>query len=98
MDVKKNQVLVGKERVFDQDLIYARVIGLLACSREINFSNVLAFQLAAYPLFRISNIVFRCFNVECYNLLNVPVFTYLWCFGFVATTPLEGGTYFVSYI
>ena len=47
MDVKKNHVLVGKERVYDQELIYARVIGLLASSREINFNDVLA--LAAYP-------------------------------------------------
>ena len=50
MDVKKNHLLVGKERVYDQELIYARVIGLFACSREMNFSNVLAFELAAYPL------------------------------------------------
>ena len=40
MDVKKNHVLVGKERVYDQKLIYARVIGLLVSSREINFNDV----------------------------------------------------------
>ncbi len=50
MDVKKNHVLVGNGRVYDQELIYARVIGLLASSREINFNDVLAFELAAYPL------------------------------------------------
>ena len=49
MDVKKNHVLVGKGRVYDQERIYARVIGLLACSREINFNDVLDFELAAYP-------------------------------------------------
>ena len=49
MDVKKNHVLVGKERVYDQELIYARCIVLLASSREINFNYVLAFELAAYP-------------------------------------------------
>ena len=49
MDVKKNHVLVGKERVYDQELIYAHVIGLLASAREINFNYVLAFELAAYP-------------------------------------------------
>ena len=49
MDVKKNHVLVGKEHVYDQELIYARVIGLLASSREINFNYVLTFELAAYP-------------------------------------------------
>ena len=55
MDVKKNHVLVGKERVYDQELIYARVICLVASSREINFNlslsfdYVLAIELAAYP-------------------------------------------------
>ena len=39
---------VGKERVYDQELIYARVIGLLASSRDINFDDVLACELAAY--------------------------------------------------
>ena len=39
-----------KERVYDQELIYARfIIGLFASSREINFNDVLAFELAAYP-------------------------------------------------
>ena len=37
-DVKKNHVLVGKERVYDQELIYACITGLLASSREINFN------------------------------------------------------------
>ena len=50
MDVKSNHLLVGKERVYDQELIYACAIGLHACSREINFNDVLAFELAAYPL------------------------------------------------
>ena len=60
MDVKKNHVLVGKERVYDQELIYARVIGLLASSRDINFNDVLAF--AAYPL--------SMFNAD--GNMNVP--------------------------
>ena len=38
-----------QERVYDQELIYARIIGLLASSQEINFNYVLAFELAAYP-------------------------------------------------
>ena len=49
MDVKKNHVLVDKEHVYDQEFIYARVISQLASSREINFNDVLAFELAAYP-------------------------------------------------
>ena len=49
MDVKKNHdVLVGRN-VSDQELMYSRVIGLLASSREINFNDVLAFELVAYP-------------------------------------------------
>ena len=42
MDVKQKHVLVGKGRVYDQELKYARVIGLLASSRELNFDDVLA--------------------------------------------------------
>ena len=50
MDVKKNHVLVGKERVYDHELVYARVISLLASSPEITFNYVLLiFQSAAYP-------------------------------------------------
>ena len=45
MDVNKTHVLVGKE-----ELIYARGIGLLSYSPEINLNDVLAFELAAYPL------------------------------------------------
>ena len=48
MDVTKNHVLVDKERVYERELIYARVIGLLASSREINFNDMLAIELAAY--------------------------------------------------
>ena len=36
-----------QKRVYDQKLIYARVIGLLASSREINFNYVSAFELVA---------------------------------------------------
>ena len=42
MDVKKSM-----ERVYDQELIYARVIGLLDSSRDINFDDELACELAA---------------------------------------------------
>ena len=41
--------MVGNQRVYDQELIYARVIGLLASSRSINIDYVLAYELAAYP-------------------------------------------------
>ena len=48
MDVNKKHVLLGNERVYDQELIYARVIGLLVSSRDIKFNDVLAYELAAY--------------------------------------------------
>ena len=52
MDSKKRRILVGQEKVYDQDLIhviYSRVIGMLVCSRDINFDDVLSCELAAYP-------------------------------------------------
>ena len=49
MDVKQKQLLVGKKRVYDQELIYTRVIGLIASARDINIDDVLSFELAAYP-------------------------------------------------
>ncbi len=48
MDVKQKQLLVGKKRVYDQELIYTRVIGLIASARDINIDDVLSFELAAY--------------------------------------------------
>ena len=45
----KKHVWVGKEHVYDQELIYARIIGLLASSRDINVDDVFACELAAYP-------------------------------------------------
>ena len=38
------------KRVYDQELIYARVIGLPASSRDINIDDELACELAAYLL------------------------------------------------
>ena len=51
MDVMTKHMSVGKERVYDQELIDARVTGLLANSREINTDNfdVLAYELPVYP-------------------------------------------------
>ena len=41
-------MLLGNKRVYDQELIYARVIRLLVSSRDIKFNDVLAYELAAY--------------------------------------------------
>ena len=43
MDVRKKHMLVGK------DLIDARVIGVHVSSQDINFDDVLAYELVAYP-------------------------------------------------
>jgi len=43
-------VLLGNECVYDQELIYARVISLLVSLRDIKFDDLLAYELAAYPL------------------------------------------------
>ena len=43
------QASCHNECVYDKELIYARVIGLLTSSREIDFNDVLAIELAAYP-------------------------------------------------
>ena len=49
MDSKKKHITIGQEKVYDQELIYARVIGLLVSSRDINFDDVISCELAAYP-------------------------------------------------
>ena len=51
MSVTKKHMLVGKERVYNPELIDARVIGLFANTPEINTDNfdVLAYEFPAYP-------------------------------------------------
>ena len=49
MDSKKRRNLVGQEKVYDQYLIYGRVIGMLVGSYYINFGDVFSCELAAYP-------------------------------------------------
>ena len=44
----KRHILVGQEKVYDQDL-YGRVIGMLVSSRDINFDDVLFCELTAFP-------------------------------------------------
>jgi hypothetical protein len=46
MSVIKKFVKVGEEKSFDINAIYARVIGLLSSSGDININDVLAHQLA----------------------------------------------------
>jgi len=39
----------GEHAAIDQEALYARVIGLLVRQRDINFQEVLATELTAYP-------------------------------------------------
>ena len=51
LDHNKKHVAMGNTKVYP-DLIYARVIGLIVSSQEIDFYEVLAvlaYELAAYP-------------------------------------------------
>lgn len=46
---KKKRLTVGEHAVIDQEAIYARVIGLLVSQRDLNFQQVIATELTAYP-------------------------------------------------
>lgn len=48
-NTKKKRLTIGEHAVIDQEAIYARVIGLLVSQRELNFQEVLATELTAYP-------------------------------------------------
>ena len=48
MDAKLKHISIGEQKVYDQELIYAQAIGLLASSRDIDFNDVLSYELAAY--------------------------------------------------
>ena len=50
MDIQKKHISVGEHKVYNQELIYARVIGLLTSEKEIDFNFILSTELAAYPL------------------------------------------------
>jgi hypothetical protein len=49
MTVTKNYVAVGEVKVFDIGLIYSRVIGLQASSRQVDIDDVLAQEWAPIP-------------------------------------------------
>jgi len=49
MTVTKQAVSIGETRVTDINAIYARVIGLLSSSRDINIKDVLSHELAPVP-------------------------------------------------
>ena len=49
-NAKKKRLTVGEHAVIDQEVIYARVIGLLVSQRDLNFQEALATELTAYHL------------------------------------------------
>ena len=49
-NTKKKRLTVGEHAVIDQEVIYARVIGLLVSQRDLNFQEALATELTAYHL------------------------------------------------
>ena len=45
----KKHIKIGTEKIFDTTVIYSRVIGIQASSRDINIKNVLTHELARVP-------------------------------------------------
>ena len=49
MDVMKESIDVGDSNVYDTKLIYSRVIGLQASSRDVDFHDVMSCELSPVP-------------------------------------------------
>lgn len=49
MAVMKKEIDVGDSKVYDTKLIYSRVIGLQASSRDVEFHNVMSCELSPVP-------------------------------------------------
>ncbi len=50
MKETKKSVEIGSTKIYDTNLIYARVLGLQASGREVNLQKVLSFELSPVPL------------------------------------------------
>ena len=50
MAVMKKGISIGSKVLYDTELIFSRVIGLQANSREVNFKDVLSYELAPIPI------------------------------------------------
>ncbi len=50
MAVTKKHVKVGEKKLYDTTLIYSRVIGLQASSREIDINDLLSHELSPIPM------------------------------------------------
>ena len=49
MAVMKKGIPIGCKVLYDTELIFSRVIGPQASSREVNFKDVLSYELAPIP-------------------------------------------------
>ena len=49
MAVMKKGISIGSKVLYDTELIVSRVMGLQASSREVNFKDVLSYELAPIP-------------------------------------------------
>ena len=49
MEMMKKGIPVRSKVLFDTELIFSRVMGLQASSREVNFKDVLSYELAPIP-------------------------------------------------
>ena len=49
MAVTKKGIAIGSKVIYDTELIFSRVIGLQASSREVDFKDVLSYELSPIP-------------------------------------------------
>ena len=49
MSVMRKGIKVRNKLMYDKELIFSRVIGLQASSRNVDFKNVLSYELAPIP-------------------------------------------------
>ena len=55
MAVTKKSIKLGEKKVYDTNLIYSRVIGLQANSRDVNIKEVPSCELSPVPLHSLLN-------------------------------------------
>ena len=76
MAITKKHIQVGSAKVYDTNLIYSRIIGLIASGRDMNLNEVLKYELAPIltPMFN-NNVDMRLETSKSTlkNKLNVEV-------------------------
>ena len=80
LDTKKAMKVKGND-VFDQEAIYARVIGLIVSQRELDLTDVVSCELAAYPpsMFNPDRSMYIATNKTCLkNSLTVETSVWVW--------------------